>query len=230
MRFPLKNLKKVALNNALTRGLVSGAFTFVWYHSEETWQKNTFLGYPILQCPLDLQLYQELIHRIRPRYIIQTGVWKGGSLLYFATLLDLIGAPGDQLAVGVDIELTKEARSLRHPRVRLIEGDSKSPETIGRIRQIVPSGGGMVVLDSNHQRSHVLAELRAYREFVGVGSYLVVEDTVINGHPVEPFWGPGPHEAVEEFLPTQGEFVRDDELWKRNMISFHRRGWLRRVR
>jgi cephalosporin hydroxylase len=217
------------LLNRFTMPSIVNLFHRTYYASQHTWLANTFLGYPIWQNPMDLQIYQELVVRHRPAFILQTGVKFGGSILYFASLLDLIGADRSAIVVGIDIALSEQARTLEtHPRIRLIEGSSTDPAVIAHARSLLPAERGMVVLDSDHRESHVLDELLIYRTFVARGQYLVAEDTNINGRPVFKKYGPGPFEAVERFLKQDPEFVRDDQLWRGKLFSFHQNGWLLR--
>lgn len=194
----------------------------------KTWAETYFLGTPIFKCPLDLWVYQEMVYRLRPDFIVETGTNYGGSARYFGTLCDLVGH-GE--VITVDVTDHYNAGDIpRHERVRYLLGSSTSEEVVREIRRLVAGAETvLVVLDSDHHAEHVLAELRAYEGLVTRGSYLVVEDSNLNGNPVKQNYGPGPREAIEEFLRETSDFIVDREPEK-FLMTFNPGGFLKRVR
>jgi cephalosporin hydroxylase len=194
------------------------------YHGSpgRTWMNTKWLGTPLLKCPFDLWIYQELIARVRPDVIVETGTHKGGSALYLASICDLL----DHGRV-VTVDITEKEGRPEHPRITYLAGSSTAPEIVDRIKQEA-QGTVMVILDSYHSRDHVLEELEAYGPLVNPGSYVIVEDTNMNGHPSHPKFGPGPWEAVEAFLGSHPEF-RVDADCEKFFLTMNPRGYLQRV-
>lgn len=213
-----------------------------------------WLGRPIIQYPQDMVAMQELIWRIRPTLIVETGIAHGGSLIFSASmlaLLDLCDAMesgrtldprrSTRKVVGVDIDIRSHNRDAieRHPLARMVEmveGSSVDPAVVARVREL--AGGHqsvLVCLDSNHTHDHVLAELQAYAPLVSPGSYCVVFDTVVDDMPasaiVDRPWGPGnsPKSAVKAFLKSHAEFEIDSAIHHKLMITVAHDGFLRRV-
>jgi cephalosporin hydroxylase len=199
------------------------AFHRLYYNSgSTTWSNTYWLGTQTQKCPLDLWIYQELLHELRPAAIVETGTASGGSALFLASVCDLLG---EGEVVTVDI-----ARGERpsHPRVTYLSGSSTAPESVARVREFIGEKAPvLIILDSDHSYAHVLDELRLYSPLVTSGSYLVVEDTNVNGHPVDPNHGPGPMEAVRDFLREANEFTVDESREK-FLLTFNPRGFLRR--
>jgi cephalosporin hydroxylase len=201
------------------------AFHKLWYQAKHTWAYTFFEHVPLLKNPLDLWVYQEVIFDLKPTLIIETGTAYGGSALYFARQLDRLGQ-GSVISIDLDPAETLP----QHKRITYVKGSSVDQdivEAVARCAQTHPRV--MVVLDSDHSAAHVFQELDAYAQLVTTGQFLVVEDTNITGHPVPVSWkgGPGPHEAVEEFLAIHPEFARD-VLAERYLLTMHPGGWLRR--
>jgi cephalosporin hydroxylase len=168
-------------------------------------------------------MYQELICDLRPDLIVETGTFEGASAFYFATLLDLLG---DGEIITIDI--TEQPGRPVHPRITYVAGSSTDDDVVAMVRargRHKPTV--MVILDSDHTAPHVRRELELYSPLVTPGSYLVVEDTNVNGHPVFPEFGPGPMEAVVDFLAATDEFEVDQDM-ERHLVSFNPNGWLRR--
>jgi cephalosporin hydroxylase len=205
------------------------------------WQRKftyeiAWMGIPIIQLPEDILMMQELIWRVRPDVIVESGVAHGGALILYASLLDAIGKGH---VIGVDVEIRKYNRLAieAHPmskRISLIEGDSVAADTLERVQAAISPGSTvMVTLDSNHTREHVAAELERYAPLVTPGSYCVVFDSVMTMVSDAPGAGEGwehdnPLEAVREFLGRHPEFEVDPSF-NRLEVTYCQSGFLRRL-
>jgi cephalosporin hydroxylase len=199
-----------------------------------TWHATIFRGFPIYKVPQDLWTYIELLGEIRPRTIIETGTADGGSAYFFASLLDMYGVKGYRV-VTIDIQPFSLPKPV-HPNIWYVPSFSSVdwPPKQGRVaggQQItIPphlEPPVLVVLDSDHAKDHVLRELDIYGPLVSPGSYLVVEDSNVNGHPVLNEHGPGPHEALTEWLPQHPEFKEDRARAQKQLFSFHT--WVKKL-
>jgi cephalosporin hydroxylase len=204
-------------------------YTYLW----------SWMGVPIIQLPADVLATQEVIWATKPKVIIETGVARGGSVLFMASLLELIG---EGKVIGVDIDIRAHNRNLieRHPmakRVVLIEGPSTEPTTLTKLVAEIPAGASvMVVLDSDHSREHVLAELRSYGSLVTPGCYLVVADTILGHLDAERtprrrskvwFKGNEPLSALEAYLKETDRFEVDPVVNGKLILSSSPGGYLR---
>jgi cephalosporin hydroxylase len=209
------------MSPADTSSLVDQFHRLYYGRREQTWGNTFWLGHRVLKCPLDLWCYQEILHEVRPELIIETGTYQGGSALFLASICDLLGQ-GNVLTIDVD---RRDDRP-RHPRIAYLTGSSTANAILRQVRRRAEGTSRvLVILDSGHTKEHVLAELHAYAPLVTPGSYLVVEDTNLNGHPVESDHGPGPAEAVAEFLERNDAFVRDERREK-FLLTFNPGGYL----
>lgn len=189
----------------------AGTEYFRRYYDLGVWKRQHYRGIRILKVPTDLWNYQEIFSERRIEWVVETGSAHGGSALYFADLLELAGAPGKVIT----IDVSHAALQVRaHARIEFVLASSASEETARRVAQMLPAQRGplFMILDSDHSKAHVLRELEVMTELLRRGDYLVVEDTCVNGHPVRPEFGPGPMEALEEFVRLRPQmFVADVE-------------------
>lgn len=195
----------------------------------------SWLGRPVIQYPQDLMAMQELVFRIRPDLIIETGVAHGGSLAFYASLQKLLG-DGRVLGIEVDLRPANRAAIAALPvadRIDLIDGSSTDPAVAARVLAAARGKRVLLALDANHTHDHVLQELQLYTPLVPEGSYAVVFDTVIAQMPADAFpdrpWGPGnnPHTAVQAFLATSERFEVDLTIDAKLQLGVAPGGYLR---
>jgi len=196
-----------------------------------TWKDTRWMGVPVQKIPMDLWLYQEILFANRPDLIIECGTAFGGSALYLASILELLGS-GAVMTIDIDewkITIPGYTGRPSHPRITYVKGSSTDAAVMAQVKdRIAEESKVMVILDSDHSREHVLAELHAYAPLVTPGQVLIVEDTMLNGHPVHADFGPGPMEAMDQFLAESDDFTIDP-MGAKFLVSFNPRGYLRRL-
>jgi cephalosporin hydroxylase len=195
-----------------------------------------WLGVPIIQTPEDLILMQELVFKVQPDVIIETGIAHGGGLIFYASLMELLGKGK---VIGIDIDIRAHNREVveKHPtfkRIELIQGSSTSDEIIQEVREKVPKDSRVIVfLDSDHTKAHVLKELQIYRQFIMPGCYIVVLDTDSSDMAklgvCDEKYLDGPKEAIYQFLEENDDFAIDTSFNKL-FISTSPDGYLKRER
>jgi cephalosporin hydroxylase len=200
--------------------------------SAGVYQKTTWCGVPLLQIPEDMVILAELIWKLRPKLIIECGIYKGGGLLLYSSILQLIG---EGSVIGIDVNTTLAAPVKDHPlgkRISLVEGDSGSPKILDHIRHKLTDKNILVILDSDHCAAHVREELKVFSPLIPPDGYLVVLDGVMEILHDVPGAGKGwekdnPETAVKEFLASNPDFERDMSC-NRLGSSFGPGGYLRR--
>jgi len=193
------------------------------------WTKTRWLGFEVAQIPTDLFAIQELLFLMKPDFVIETGTWHGGFTVFCASILELFNN-GLVISIDVDTSIAKkklENHFLRH-RIKLLEGDSKSPEIFQKVREMVRSGKHILVfLDSAHDTSHVKAELDNFSKLVNVGDYIVVFDTCMDE--IRGCKKSNPMIAVRQFLKENKNFT-PEKHWEKYEITLCRNGFLKRIK
>jgi cephalosporin hydroxylase len=196
-----------------------------WYYDTAVWKHVSYRGVRTLKNPLDMWNYQEIICERGIEWVLETGTRHGGSALFFADLLENRRAAGFVISVDVD---HSSLQISTHRKLKLIMGDSASPAVIKTVETLIPKTRApmFVILDSDHRKAHVLRELEAYVPLMQRGDYLVVEDSCVNGHPVRPEFGPGPMEAIDEYLGLHPEeLIADSSREGKFGCTFAPRGY-----
>jgi cephalosporin hydroxylase len=197
-------------------------FIDAFWRSKE-WHQTTWLGKWMAKAPTDLFAYQEILFRIRPEWILETGTGGGGRALFLASICDLIEAGR---VLSVDAQAADQLAE--HPRITYLRRDPTEPETAAEVSETIGEDRPVVVILGGTKRSSLMASFEHYAPLVPVGSYLIFEDTILNGHPVWTGFGPGPHEAIGRII-SEGDFEPDTSL-ERYGVTFNPGGFLKRIR
>lgn len=212
---------------------------------KESMQKNyvynfSWMGRPIIQNPMDILAMQEIIWRIKPDLIIETGIAHGGSLIFSASMLELIGEEGEVLGIDIDIREHNKKEIENHPmykRITMIEGSSISDEVVAKVYSFAKNKKRILIfLDSNHSHTHVLKELQIYSPLVSIDSYIIAFDGFVEDMPEEYVndrpWGKGDNSqtAALEFISKNDTFIIDKNIEYQILVTCAPNGFLKRIK
>jgi len=189
--------------------------------------QQTWLGKTIIKDPMDCWIQQEIIFKQKPDVIIEIGVAFGGASYFYATLLDAMNSSGE--VIGIDISLERTV-NINHPRIKFLEGSSIDITLAENLYEKYKDKNVLVILDSNHEKTHVKRELELYSRLIKQDHYIIVEDGIFSFLKLFPVPMEGPFEAVEEFLKENKDFVKDDRLAEKYLITHCPSGYLRRLK
>lgn len=233
-----ENIKRMSSD----KGIQAEALNFMVHAASYKYTYNfTWLGVPIIQYPQDIIALQEIIWNVKPDLIIETGIAHGGSLIFSASMLQLLGNDGQVLGIDIDIRAHNRKVIEEHPmanRISMIQGSSIDENTVRQVHEFAKNKKRiLVILDSNHTHEHVLAELNHYSSLVSKDSYLIVFDTGVEDFPADYDWGgrpwgrgDNPKTAVWEFLKANSDFVIDEQIHSKLQITVAPDGFLKRIK
>ncbi|MES2648332.1 MAG: cephalosporin hydroxylase family protein [Bacteroidota bacterium] len=242
---PIELFKKETTENitkqANDSGAVAAALDFMRIVNQHKYSYNfSWMGRPIIQYPQDIIALQEIIWQVKPDLIIETGIAHGGSIIFSASMLELIG--NDGIVIGIDIDIRAHNRieieqHSMYKRIKMIEGSSIDPNVIDQVCNLSKDRKRiLVILDSNHTHEHVAKELEAYSHLVTNKSYLIVYDTIIEDFKEDYEWkdrnwgvGNNPKTAVWKFLKSHPEFEIDKKIQDKLLITVAPDGYLKRI-
>lgn len=200
----------------------------VWYYSREVWNKTQFLGVPCLKSVSDMWSYQEIVYELKPSLIVEFGTWLGGSALFFLDVLKHVTPRPKVLTIDITRDRI-EQRVLDDPDIEVFTASSTDPSVYARIQALRDEYPGpmFAILDSDHAKDHVLAEMKLLRHHLQSGDYVLVKDGNINAPPIMPGWGPGPTEALVEYAKEYpDDFAQDTERETKFGFTFAPKGFL----
>jgi cephalosporin hydroxylase len=198
----------------------------LYHHHEILHRQCYWMGARALKNPFDAWIYQEILYEVQPDVVIEIGSNEGGSTLFLAHMLELIGK-GEVVSVDID----RSRFRVSHDRIVTVTGDSSADATVAQVAALCEGKRGLVIHDADHNKAPVLRDLRAYERFVSVGSYLIVEDGIVDlfrpGDGLG-WFAEGPLAAIEEFVRERPEF-EVDKARERYVMTYNPKGFLRRV-